>query len=266
MSTKSPSLHYLTLCETGIKRRGLQLLGTDDPLWKKQNRAFGIQAEQGIWDIGAPMSSRVEMPFEKSRFRVRYERGLYPFQIDYSGNISTQKVFWLSDIEQYDVGDLMKDTLEAQTDNPHWSNVGHLVFKDLLKHLSPTKLMTALPAFSIEFRKVMHRNNEETCRRLLKMLKELALVVTSLGPELACYTHELFNLSYQWLLRHNEVGDRIAYEQRKGTHLNDLNDELHAIFEMISGPEMIHAIAGMKLANPTYKLPEKSIGQPHSLS
>lgn len=90
-------------------------------------------------------------------------------------------------------------------------------------------------------------------------------MVTSLGPELACYTHELFNLSYQWLLKINEVGDRIVYEQKKDTHLNDLNDELHAIFEVIAGSERDFAVAGMKLANPTYKIPEKSVSQPQRL-
>ena len=94
------------------------------------------------------------------------------------------------------------------------------------------------------------------------MLKELALVVTSIGPELALYTHDLFNLCYQWILKHKEVGDRIVYEQKKSTHISELTDELHAIFEVVAGPEHDYAVAGMKLAIPMYRIPEKAQNSP----
>lgn len=96
----------------------------------------------------------------------------------------------------------------------------------------------------------------------MKMLKELALVVTSIGPELAFYAHDLFNLCNQWLDQYKEVGDRIVYEQKKNIHLNDLTDELHAIFEVVSGAEHDYAVAGMKLAIPTYRIPEKVANPP----
>ncbi|VDM30878.1 unnamed protein product [Hydatigera taeniaeformis] len=241
----------------GPQPRRIPLLGTEDPASEKSKRAFGMQAEQGIWDIGIPLSSRVQLPLRRSRFRVRYERGLYPFHLDYSADVFIERINWCVDIEQYDIADLLKDTLEAQSDDSHWAHVGHLVFMDLLKHLPPVKLAGALPSFSIEFRKMMRRNNEVTARRLMKMLKELALVVTSIGPELAFYAHDLFNLCNQWLEQYKEVGDRIVYEQKRNIHLNDLTDELHAIFEVVSGPEHDYAVAGMKLAIPTYRIPEK---------
>ncbi|CDS39342.1 Parkin co regulated protein [Echinococcus multilocularis] len=246
----------------GLQPRRIPLLGTEDPPSEKSKRAFGMQAEQGIWDIGKPLLSRVYLPLRRSRFRVRYERGLYPFHLDYSADVSIDRITWCVDMGQYDITDLLKDTLEAQSDDSHWAHVGHLVFMDLLKHLPPAKLAGALPSFSIEFRKMMRRNNEEIARRLMKMLKELALVVTSIGPELAFYAHDLFNLCNQWLERYMEVGDRIVYEQKKCIHLNDLTDELHAIFEVVSGAEHDYAVAGMKLAIPTYRIPEKAANPP----
>lgn len=92
------------------------------------------------------------------------------------------------------------------------------------------------------------------------MLKELALVTTSLGPELACFAFDLFNHSQQWLhFSKIEVGDRIAYGRPT---FNELYDELHTIFEVISGPQKDQAVAGMKLGNPIYQLPTKSSEEP----
>ncbi|VDL57369.1 unnamed protein product [Hymenolepis diminuta] len=243
----------------GSKPRRNSLLGIEDPIWKKQTRAFTMQAEQGIWDIGAPEPSMVKKPLRKSLFQERYTNRVYPFHIDYSGS-STLKISWHDDIEHCPIFELMKDTVEAQTDTDHWSNIGFLVFKDLLKHVSPAKLASALPGFSLEFRKAMRRNNEETSRRLLMMLKELALVTTSLGPDLACFAFDLFNHSQQWLhFSKIEVGDRIAYGRPT---FNELYDELHTIFEVISGPQKDQAVAGMKRGNPIYQLPTKSPEEP----
>ncbi|VDO04315.1 unnamed protein product [Rodentolepis nana] len=239
----------------GNKPRRNPLLGINDPMWKKQTRAFTMQAEQGIWDIGAPEPSMVKKPLEKSRFQERYKNRVYPFHIDYSGS-SELKVSWHNDIEQCPIIELMKDTVDAQIDSDHWSNIGILVFKDLLKHMPPAKLATALPGFSLEFRKAMRRNNEATTRRLLLMLRELALVTTSLGPELACYAFDLFNHSQQWLhFKKSEVGDYIFFGRPT---FNELYDELHTMFEVISGPEKDQAVAGMKLANPIYQMPSRS--------
>ena len=142
----------------GLLPRRVPLLGIVDHPCEKSKRAFQVQAEQGIWDVGRPISSWTQLPFRRSRFRDRYERGLYPFQIDHSGDVSLLKIAWCVDIDQYDITDLMKDTLEAQSDIPHWAHLGHLVYMDLLKHVAPIKLATALPSFSAEFRKMMRRS------------------------------------------------------------------------------------------------------------
>lgn len=104
-------------------------------------------------------------------------------------------------------------------------------------------------------------DNEETCRRLLKMLKELTLVATSLGPDLACHAFNLFTHSQRWMqFTKFDVGDRIAYEHRRRPQIRDLYDELHAIFEVISGSERDRTIAEMKRANCVYMMPAKSTG------
>lgn len=139
------------------KPRIYPLLGSEDPISMKQRRAFTIQAEQGIWDIGRPSPSVIVKPLERSRFQTNYVNHIYPFHIDYSG-LSNRKIAWHDDIDQCPIADLMRDTVEAQIDNENWSHLGFLVFKDILKHVSPAKLAKALPAFSQEFKNTMRRS------------------------------------------------------------------------------------------------------------
>ncbi|VDD74220.1 unnamed protein product [Mesocestoides corti] len=237
--------------------RRVPLLGEADPQSEKCKRAFQVKSEQGIWDIGVPYVTRHKLPLKRSRFRTKYERGLYPFKLNHSGDVTCYKIAWCMEVEQCDVVDLIRDSLEGQSDNWYWATIAHLVYMDVLKHVPPVKLAAALPAFSVEFRIMIHRNNDETTRRVLKMLKELALVATSIGPELAFYAHDFFVLCYQYVLKANEVGDRITYEQKKRTPISDLVEELHAIFEVVSGSEQDYAVAGMKLAVPTYRIPDQ---------
>lgn len=139
----------------GVLPRRVPLLGSNEPQSEKAKRAFDVMSRQEIWDVGNPGISTMHEGHKKSRFRNRYERGLYPFHIDHSGDVSGFKIAWTMDIEQVDVCDLLSDTIEAQCDNSHWAGVAHIVFMDLLKHVPPVKLAAALPQFSTEFRRLM---------------------------------------------------------------------------------------------------------------
>ncbi|BHF68805.1 hypothetical protein SprV_0301184600 [Sparganum proliferum] len=256
---KDPDHYKCHVFTCGCPKRRLPILGTEDPDECKSERAFTIQAQQTVWDIGKPPTVVKHQPLQDTRFKRKFLENRYPFHVNHSGTVSETKIAWQNEIDKSPIEELLPDAIEGLADkHPFYSSIAHMVIVDIIKHAPPEKVIAALPRFALAFKKTALLNNEDVARRLIKTVKEIALVQETIGPELAFYFQDILLHLNQWILTPRNNSDRIAYEQKKKPQLADVLEELLTILTLVAGNERDFGARGMKLAIPTYQLPNQN--------
>ncbi len=128
--------------------RRIPMLGTEDPMPCKRDRAFTVQAEQGIWDIGVPAKTTPSNPLQVTKFRSFYTEDKLPFYVDHTGSVSDHRLIWREEIETCDVDVLLPLIVVGLTEvDPPYSTIAKLAARDIIRHVPADRILCALPHF-----------------------------------------------------------------------------------------------------------------------
>lgn len=240
--------------------RRYPLLGENDPNSVKQERAFTMQAEQSIWDIGKPTETPQEFPMQESKFAKGMKAGEYPFEQDHTGDTSVPKLAWLTELQNLDYSLLMPELIEGLTDKrTFFAQFASLALTDLIRHGPLEKLSEALPTITLATKNAFNLHNMKVTRRVLNFLKQLCTMQPRIGPQLSYYMRDILCPLNVYMKRCMNLNDQIVY---KPSIHNDLFDEIDAVVQLflrISADEFDTAEKNIKLAVPTYQIDRDTV-------
>eukprot|EP00931_Biecheleriopsis_adriatica_P073352 TRINITY_DN47655_c0_g1_i1.p1 TRINITY_DN47655_c0_g1~~TRINITY_DN47655_c0_g1_i1.p1 ORF type:complete len:364 (+),score=52.49 TRINITY_DN47655_c0_g1_i1:88-1092(+) len=217
---------------------------------RKLSRPSSAVSLSGYHDGPPKAGAARRRPIKTSMFRVYYERGDLPINIDHC---SLGKLHWKVDIEKLDYHHYLPiffDGLREKEDPYRFMAVTGAY--DLLQR-GGDKILPVVPQLIIPIKEALNTRDPQIMCTTMKLIQELVLSGEMIGEALVPYYRQLlptFSIFRQKNIPTKDMGDSIDYGQRKRLNLGDLISETLTILEENGGED---AFINIKYMIPTYE-------------
>jgi len=191
-----------------------------------------------------------------TQFRIFYERGDLPIQIDHRG--VRNALMWKVDIDQLDYHHYLPIFVDGlrETEEPYRFMARQGVL-DLLRQGGEEKVLPVIPQLIIPLKEALNTRDAEIVTVTLKHMQQLVLCESQnnengslIGQALVPYYRQLLPIFNIFNNQRINVGDAIVYGQQTHECLSELIDETLELFEAHGGAD---AFINIKYLVPTYQ-------------
>lgn len=183
----------------------------------------------------------------KSEFRRFYDRGDMPIAIEHGPQ---NKIYWKVQVEQLDYHHYLPIFFEGirEKQDPYRFLSVQGVFDMLEK--GGAKVLPVIPQLIIPIKTALNTRDKEIIGITLKILQALVTCSDTIGEALVPYYRQILPMLNLFKSHNDNIGDKIAYSQRKQQNLGDLIQQTLELFEMHGGED---AFINIKYMIPTFE-------------
>jgi hypothetical protein len=183
-----------------------------------------------------------------TEFRRYYERGDLPISIQHRSNGRT--ISWKVDVEKLDYHHYLPIFFDGlrELEEPFKFIASQGCF-DLLSK-GGSKILPTIPQLIIPIKQALSSKHPEIVTSVLKVVQKLVVSGELIGEALVPYYRQILPVLNLFKNKNDNIGDNIAYSQRKRENIGDLIHETLNLLETHGGED---AFINIKYMVPTYE-------------
>ena len=172
-------------------------------------------------------------PAGPTQFKLFYDRGDFPIGLVSSGGGNS--IQWSVGFDKLDYHHYLPLFFDGLRETKHpydfFAERGCL---DMMT-AQPDRVLQVVPQLIIPIKKALNTRDRAIVCRTLKILQELVKCAPMVGEALVPYYRQILPILNLFKNDHEQLGDGIAYSQRKRQNIGDLIEETLQIFELSGG-------------------------------